>query len=236
MRCALFVVALITTFQGCATQQPYTFTLADFQRAEVLPYDSPPQVIYRIDDHRFITLEKYRDCNHGTTYYNDTKAGIRQVLGRAGIENFQGRLINADPTGRNIAIPSAGPPELACGDRGCTTSLIYSTDGGRTFAGVSYMNSFHPFQDSSDYTIIATPDKLFVVQSVSGDLRVRQFPLAPGIDLDRPYPPGLHSDGGWDSKKKLLPTDPLRSPSGQERFTCDASIKPTNPDAPLTRN
>jgi hypothetical protein len=230
MRCALFVVALIAAFQGCATPQPYTFMLADFQRAEVLPYDSPPQVIYRIDDHRFVTLEKYRDCNHGTTYYNDTKAGIRKVLGRAGIENFQGRLINADPTGRNIVIPSAGPPELACSDRGCTTSLIYSTDGGRTFAGMSYMNSFKPFRDSSWYSILVDADAFYVEESYDGNSYVRRYPLIAGYSYGR----GKLPDGQGVEYNVKMPTG-LRSPSGQERFTCDASIKPTNPDAPLTR-
>ena len=42
-------------------------------------YDVPAQVIYRIDDHRFISLENYSDCNHGDTYYNDTKEGIRRI-------------------------------------------------------------------------------------------------------------------------------------------------------------
>ncbi|MGK3144644.1 T6SS immunity protein Tli3 family protein, partial [Pantoea sp. C2G6] len=28
-------------------------------------FDVPPQVIYRIDDHRFFTLENYKDCAHG---------------------------------------------------------------------------------------------------------------------------------------------------------------------------
>ncbi|WP_254073931.1 hypothetical protein [Burkholderia sp. S171] len=236
MKRAFFVVALTAFLQGCSSQPPPSFNYADFTGAKELPYDSPPQVIYRIDDHRFLTLEKYRDCNLGDTYYNDTKAGIRQKIDRGTVENFQGRVINADPTGRNIVIPSADLPHIACSDRACNTFLFYSTDGGNTFHVLQYMKSFHPSEDSKNYTIIASADKLFMIESVSGNLHVRQFPLVPGINLNSPYPPGLHSDSGWDSKKKLLPTEALHSPSGQERFTCDASIKPTNPDAPLTRN
>ena len=112
-------------------------------------YDVPAQVIYRIDDHRFISLENYSDCHHGDTYYNDTKESIRKKLGRNGIENFQGRLINADPTGKNIVIPSSQPPERACSDRGCSISLIYSTDSGRTFHGMVYMKTFDPSLDQS---------------------------------------------------------------------------------------
>ena len=127
-------------------------------------YDVPAQVIYRIDDHRFISLENYSDCNHGDTYYNDTKEVIRKKLGRNGIENFQGRLINADPTGKNIVIPSSQPPERACSDRGCSVSLIYSTDSGRTFHGMVYMKSFDPFRDSKDYTMAVNGDRLYVAE------------------------------------------------------------------------
>ena len=56
---------------GCATPPPYVGPPED------AVYDVPPQVIYRIDDHRFVTLENYRDCHHGVTYYNDAKQGIR---------------------------------------------------------------------------------------------------------------------------------------------------------------
>jgi hypothetical protein len=190
-------------------------------------YDVPAQVIYRIDDHRFISLENYSNCNHGDTYYNDTKEGIRKKLGRNGIENFQGRLINADPTGKNIVIPSSQPPERACSDRGCSVSLIYSTDSGRTFHGMVYMKTFEPFKNSTNYTIAANQDSLYVARESQYDTHVQKFPLAPGIDLNRPYPEGLHSDSSWASKRKVMPSG-LRAPSGQERLTCDASIRPKN--------
>nr|WP_132456557.1 hypothetical protein [Paraburkholderia sp. BL8N3] len=197
-------------------------------------YDVPAQVIYRIDDHRFISLENYSDCNHGDTYYNDTKEGIRKKLGRNGIENFQGRLINADPTGKNIVIPSSQPPERACSDRGCSVSLIYSTDSGRTFHGMVYMKTFEPFKNSTNYTIAANQDSLYVARESQYDTHVQKFPLAPSIDLNRPYPEGLHSDSSWASKRKVMPSG-LRAPSGQERFTCDASIRPKNSAAELSQ-
>jgi hypothetical protein len=191
-------------------------------------YDVPAQVIYRIDDHRFISLENYSDCHHGDTYYNDTKESIRKKLGRNGIENFQGRLINADPTGKNIVIPSSQPPERACSDRGCSISLIYSTDSGRTFHGMVYMKTFDPFTRSKRHTMAVTSDALYVVEQMDYDALIRRFPLISGINLLQPYPEGLHDQSAWASKSKLLPTG-LSSPSGQERFTCDASVRPSNP-------
>jgi hypothetical protein len=231
--CVLWV--LLALLQGSAAEQPRVFMLSDFYDAKLLPYDSPPQVIYRIDDHRFVTLERYRDCNHGDTYYNDTRAGIRKSLGRGSIENFQGRLINADPTGINLVFPSSGPPHMVCSDRGCNVPVLYSTDGGRTFHAISYMNSFDPFEDSKDYTIVATKDALYVAQKISettGHVVTDHYPLIPGFaDNGRDALPG----GARVSFNTTMPSG-LRTPFGRDHLTCDASIKPTNPDASLNQD
>ncbi|WP_396333002.1 hypothetical protein [Burkholderia anthina] len=235
----LVIVVLMLLMQACSAQRPYSFNLADFLSAKELPYDSPPQVIYRLDDHRFVTLERYRDCYHGETFYNDTKAGLRRKLGRGTVENFQGRVINADPTGMNLVFPSAVAPYTVCGDRGCNPVMAYSTDGGNTFHGMVYArNIYKPFEDSKRYTIAATKDKLFVAQvdygDEDGDPYVKEYPLLPNIDLSKPYPPGVRSSTFMASKRPGL-LSKLRTPSGQDRITCDASIKPTNPNAPLVR-
>lgn len=47
--------------------------------------DVDPQVVYRIDDHRFFTLEQYKDCTSGgLVYYNDTRKNIRVFAGIEG--------------------------------------------------------------------------------------------------------------------------------------------------------
>ncbi|WP_456061748.1 T6SS immunity protein Tli3 family protein [Caballeronia glebae] len=194
----------------------------------MLPYDAPPQVIYRIDDHRFITLEHYRDCNHGDTYYNDSKASIRTYLGRGGIENYQGQLIVSDPSEKNVVIPSSAPPNFACSDRGCSVSLIYSTDGGRTFSGTDFMRSFDPFTDTRRYAVLVTSDAYYVEKKRQYDSYVNRFPLVPGFKYGRDTLP-LNNRIQFDVKVPIG----LRSPSGQERFSCNASIRPTNPEAPL---
>jgi hypothetical protein len=230
----LAAFALLILMQACSTQQPYSFSLADFLRAKELPYDSPPQVIYRIDDHRFVTLERYRDCYHGETFYNDTQAGIRRILGRGTVENFQGRVINADPTGMNLVFPSAVAPHTVCGDRGCNAIMAYSTDGGNSFHGMAYMeHSPRPFEDSRRYTVIATRDSAYISKNFYGE-------TAPRETGDR-YP--LVSDFAYNGVDELpagkriefnakMPSG-LKTTSGQDRITCDASLKPTNPDAPL---
>ncbi|KML60485.1 hypothetical protein VL15_08840 [Burkholderia cepacia] len=94
-----------------------------------------------------------------------TREGIRQQLGRGDVENYQGNLINADPTGKNLVFPASAPPHFATNDRGWTAELMYSTDGGKTFVAMNYMeHSFDPFEDLNDYVIAATRDKLFVAK------------------------------------------------------------------------
>jgi hypothetical protein len=230
----LAVLALLSLMQACSATQPYSFSLADFLSVEELPYDSPPQVIYRIDDHRFVTLEHYRDCYHGETFYNDTKANIRRRIGIGLFEDFQGRIINADPTGMNIVLPLAFPPHISCGDRGCAVPMLYSTDGGVTFHLLTYMDHSHnPFEDSMDYAAFATKDWLYVAKKWGGDdAYVVEYPMLRGIDLSKPYPLGVTGKSFAISKRPGV-FSKLRTPSGQDRITCDASLKPTNPDAPL---
>ncbi|MBF7978399.1 MULTISPECIES: hypothetical protein [Rahnella] len=49
--------------------------------------DVDPQVVYRIDDHRFFTLEQYLDCNNGGfVYYNDTNKKIKVLAGYEGAD------------------------------------------------------------------------------------------------------------------------------------------------------
>ncbi|WP_026121651.1 T6SS immunity protein Tli3 family protein [Paraburkholderia kururiensis] len=236
MRCAIALATVTVALQGCSgkPQEPYVFTLGDFLDAKELPYDSPPQVIYRIDDHRFVTLEHYRDCNYGQAYYNDTRAGIKTGLGRASVEDYQGRLINADSTGRNLAFPSGAPPGLGTSDHGVEVGLLYSTDGGKTFAAMAYMeHSFAPYEDSKDYAVFVSKNALYIAnRSADDDAYVVEYPMVPGIDLNKPYPPGVTGDSFALSKQPGIFAK-LRTPSGQDRIICNSSIKPTNPDAPL---
>ncbi|WP_175760212.1 T6SS immunity protein Tli3 family protein [Burkholderia anthina] len=234
MRRSIVIVVLAVLMQGCVAQQRQIFSLGGFLNAKVLPYDSPPQIIYRIDDHRFVTLENYRNCNYGQAYYNDAQAGIKTGLGRASVENYQGKLINSDLTGENLAFPSGAPPHLGTSDHGVDVGLLYSTDGGRNFSAMVYMrHSFDPFEDSKNYSVFVTRDKLYVAKKWGDDdAYVVVSPMVPGIDLSRPYPAGVRGESFAVSKRPGV-FSRLHTPSGQDRITCDASIKPTNPDVPL---
>lgn len=229
----LWVVATVFALGGCKhSDTPYQFMLADFMAVKELPYDSPPQVIYRIDDHRYVTLERYRDCYHGDSWYNDTRAGIRQQLSRGGIEDYQGKLVNADPTGRNLAFPSAAPPNTATPDRGWSVELMYSTDGGKTFHSMEYMpHSFDPFEDSGRYSVSVDEGRVYVAKVRQYDSYVVSYPLVSGFD----YAKNDSLPAGSEIKFDTIMPVGLHTPSGDDHIHCDASIKPTNPDAPLTQ-
>ncbi len=242
---------ILTALAGCQQQWVYDaernqHALATGQYEEV-HYNVPPQVVYRIDDHRFVTLEDYNHCL-GYGWYNDTRTGVRTKIGLMWPTGFRGKLIIDDPTGMNVAIPRVS--RNVCGDRGCIDYVGYSTDGGRTFKWVSYENyhtSFDPVEDSSRFVISVTKDAMYItmfehkyipltaagkiVAPKSYDLQkdasiTDKYPLAPGYvygkDANLPAGVGVQSDIS-------LPSD-LRTPSGAERFTCDASIN--DPKAP----
>ncbi len=219
--------------QACTVQVPAAkheqpFTYADLAAANKLPYDAAPQ-IYKIDDNCFVSLENYRDCNYGEDFYNDTRKGIRSALGRAKVGNYQGRIVNADTTGKNIVIPSASPPRFACSDRGCGMGLLYSTDSGRRFSGITYnQHSFNPFEDSKRYAVTVTSDAYYVEERHQRYTLTEKVPLVEGYSYGQgPFPGGRKIEYG------VAPPEGLRSPSGEDRITCNASVRPTNPDAPL---
>jgi len=184
-------------------------------------YDVPPQVIYRIDDHRFITLENYNHCA-GNTWYNETKQGVRTNVGVTWPAGFKGKLIIDDPTGMNVAIPKVSTN--LCGDRGCMNYVGYSTGGGRTFAWVQYDRnniSFESVESSMLYAFIVLSDRMYVLkrERYSNDTYVTQYPLVSGIDLNKPYPEWIRGDSFRASNRPGFLSG-FRTPSGDDHYVC----------------
>jgi hypothetical protein len=223
----------VLTLAGCQTdyEDMTAAQRAAYRRASSIytykPDPSAPiQVTYRVDEHRFVTLENYDRC-FGDNYYNDTRIGVHQKVWTGEPTDYRGRLVIDDPSGTNMVLPTAR--NSSCGDRGCTVKLAYSTDSGRTFSWLPYIrNSPRPSEDSDNYTIAVTTHSLYIVQTDPPHLEqsksayVRKAPLYPLVDLtnlDR-------SKGVWETGDKAPPfPSGLRTPSGQDRFTCDASIR-----------
>jgi len=91
--------------------------------------DYPEHFAYRIDDHRYITIQGNDDCD-GMIYYHDTRLGIRTAVATTGLTLGDGAFrgyyaINSD----YIAIPAIKFSQTS----GALLYLYYSRDGGKTF-------------------------------------------------------------------------------------------------------
>ncbi|MBC8747552.1 MULTISPECIES: T6SS immunity protein Tli3 family protein [Paraburkholderia] len=121
-------MTLLLALSAC--QQQWVYDAERNQKAlatgqyEEVHYNVPPQVVYRIDDHRYVTLEDYNGCL-GYAWYNDTRTDVRTKIGLMWPTGFRGRLIIDDPTGMNVAVPRVS--RNVCGDRGCINYVAYST-------------------------------------------------------------------------------------------------------------
>ncbi|OXC76567.1 hypothetical protein BSU04_21360 [Caballeronia sordidicola] len=187
--------------------------------------NAPIQVTYRIDDHRFLSLENYDRC-YGDNYYNDTSLAIHQKVWTGKTINYRGRLVIDDPSGMNIVFPTNS--NTTCGDRGCKESFAYSTDSGRTFRWLDYkQHSSRPSEDSEKFTIAVASNKLYVIEQILNNAYVMQYPLVSGIDISKPYPPGIEGDGFSASSRPTFMSG-VHTPSGQDHYSCDASLRAPN--------
>lgn len=110
---------------------------------------------------------------------------------------------------------------------------MYSTDGGKTFHALEYMpHSFDPFEDSKDYAIYVTQERMYVEKRREVDSYVVSYPLLPGFVYDgkSEIPGNKHVEEDTE-----VPGG-VNTSFGDDQIHCDNSIKPTNPDAPLTRS
>jgi hypothetical protein len=73
------------------------------------PHETPTQVIYRFDDHRYLELKGWY-CE-GALYYIDQKRGIRSEVSSQFYRAFADKYVH--PSKRYIAIPSWDPDAFA---------------------------------------------------------------------------------------------------------------------------
>ncbi|WCG88846.1 hypothetical protein ONR67_10295 [Proteus terrae] len=199
--------------------------------AEEIKSYGPPTVIYRIDDHRFFTLEKYNERREGITYYNNTKNNIHQEILYGSACLYQGRLIWATERDDAFAFPgvlSRVTSRCAGTKTGCVNVILVTLDGGKTFRptnGGFGQHTDYPGFRSASFDIIVTGEGFYLGKSSSSRLKNdelddpwwRKFYFDP---TDSNY---VHSSVG----DKESPSPTLKTPSGQTRFDCSApSIYP----------
>jgi hypothetical protein len=83
--CVLFIVITIIIANLPSVGRSFGYGMPGPARKDndrrVVRTNAPPQVIYRLDDHRYLTLENYIACDKsGQVYYHDSQLGIKTRL------------------------------------------------------------------------------------------------------------------------------------------------------------
>ncbi|MGK3144670.1 T6SS immunity protein Tli3 family protein, partial [Pantoea sp. C2G6] len=188
-------------------------------------FDVPPQVIYRIDDHRFFTLENYKDCGHGgLAYYHDTKKKIKEYVGGGSDSNsllkpnplmsWKGKLIYA--ASDNVMVYIERFPMMS--DRDTHSGVFLSYEIGGEYGKVQVGDDTDP---GIGITILVTDERVYVGSQGGSREDVYNIPAKSADEINNYNNSVRASDfvtmADWPD---------VLTPSGQIRFTCDATIRP----------
>ncbi|MGJ7568251.1 T6SS immunity protein Tli3 family protein [Variovorax sp. GB1R11] len=100
--------------------------------------DIPPQVAYRIDEHRYFEITPEDNCYGDMLYFIDTAKGIRsEVVGFDAVMNRTTLIIDAANDQYLVTPVTRGGINCSSGGGGCAAATMpYSIDGGRTWRRV----------------------------------------------------------------------------------------------------
>ncbi|MGU7772640.1 T6SS immunity protein Tli3 family protein [Burkholderia sp. MR1-5-21] len=191
----------------------------------------PERLVYRIDDHRYITIQGSRNCA-GMIWYYDTRLGVRTDVAASGLTLGNGAYsgyyaIDSD----YVVIPVIEFSQI----RGSLLYIYYSNDEGQTFksfllGGYSMSNDGVLVKGSMLYSMdirrkltdfnpllgYVDPKKLPPVTYEDMDMsQVNVFNMAEEIKTE-PY--------RWGARGKSIASNDvprgIRSPSGKSRWIC----------------
>jgi len=130
--------ALALSLSACvsSTAEPYTGPVYPAQAPQPPQPKPTPQVVYRIDDHRYFELTPDETCFGNMLYFIDTAKGIRsEVVKFDAVMNRTTLIIDAANDQYLVApVTRGGNTNCSSGGGACGgNKLPYSTDGGRTW-------------------------------------------------------------------------------------------------------
>lgn len=244
------IILSCLSLSGCITTSGAAFGAASGAMAakgvgndfKYYVFDVPPQVIYRIDDHRFFTLENYKDCDHGgIVYYRDVNKKIKRYINGGSDSNS---ILKANPMlswkGKFIYAASDKVlayiyrrPMMSDRDTHSGVFVVYEIDGG--YGKIEVAGDTDP---GFDVTLLITDENIYVTSKTidryaydiwSTSVKSRKHHIvgnAYNLQSTSVYPyNGALSD--YDEvEDKDWPK--VNTPSGAVRFTCNMSIRPTN--------
>lgn len=245
--CSLFVIGLIILSNLPTIGGSFGYGMARPAKEDnddrVVVTDALPQVVFRIDDHRFLTLENYIACDKsGQIYYHDTRLGIKTRVDTVsrdyrkddgtlikgtlvGDEQIQlknvengimayGGILLYDSTNGALAFPYINNTWSGCdNNRGCYQGAMVSTDGGRTFYDRIYEKSF----DHPNIGTVFTVGNSALFRGDDYDYGVKKIPFAYGKNF---------TDGVIEKRDVKFDKETLKNRMYDIRFHCDNTIKP----------
>lgn len=199
------------------------------QLAELRKTFKPPVVIYRIDDHRFFTLEEFNEKREGYTFYNNTQTQAHFKVYNGSACNFRGRLIWAATQDDYIAFPAVDSNWEGCAGRrdGCQSSVLRYYRGELVPLIRPLGNkTLNPVHETTYFTIVVTDTDFYIGESSNSSTLA--YPLDNLYWEKYPYPTLEEVENNkWKPHTLEAPLSGIRTPSGQTRFDCsDPSISP----------
>ena len=205
------------------------------------PVYGPPQIIYRIDDNRYFTLENYTRCENGQTFYNNKKKGIHVKISNASGYLFKGRLFWLSTRDDYLAFPSTHNSNYtSCvgSDKGCRNVITVTTDAGKNLHPIIYGGyTQDPTGDTEDYDMIVTDNSFYLIYYRSLD---RKYPVVDRWDFDKKNDAGfVRSDNEYELLRPgedlppygfyKLDLSKFHSRSGDIKMRCDRKLEPVQP-------
>jgi hypothetical protein len=186
----------------------------------------PPKqeyMVYRIDDHRYITIESRYPCINGQIdgkiYYYDTRQNIRTAVAYTGDADnglYRGYYaIHADSS--YVAIPSLSFSQTS----GMKLHINYSRDGGQTFQWFTVGDA------GENYAVILDNNLLYITKNRLEDHSDPQSSWAQryNIEQDMESEMARHDPGATIKRygkfifRQQVPLN-IKSPSGSTQWSC----------------
>ncbi|WP_313488379.1 hypothetical protein [Pseudescherichia sp.] len=198
-----------------------------------------PQIIYRIDDNRYFTLENYTRCENGQTFYNNKKKGIHVKISNASGYLFKGRLFWLSTRDDYLAFPSTHNSNYAScvgSDKGCRNVITVTTDAGATLRPIIYGNyTQDPTGDTEDYDMLVTNEGFYMINYWDGN----RIPTNGSVDRWKFHPdekaakergyPGV-SGPVYQREFEMDVSHVI-----QEKIVCDRAMEPVQPSGAKIR-
>ncbi|EMB4323196.1 hypothetical protein RJ492_002721 [Pluralibacter gergoviae] len=210
----------------------------------VVVTNAPPQIVYRIDDHRFLTLENYIACDKsGQIYYHDTLLGIKTRIDTVnrdhrkddgtvlknyyvgdeqiqlkdienGIMAYKGMLLH-DATNGALAFPYVNNTWRGCdNNRGCYQGAMVSIDKGKTFYDRTYEKSSNYPHDGTVFTV--GNNAFFRGDEYDYGVKIIPFIYGKGF-----------THNVTENRRVKFDKETLKDRKYDIRLHCDSAIKPT---------